>query len=105
MTKIRPVENRYNPFFLGLTAPQGRVEPGNISFKPERIERGASQPLGLPPEARISLMEKYGNKQLDPAIFAGAREKHMNGRSLLPEGALGNEGAINGAGASLNFFA
>ena len=54
-----------------------------------------------------ALSQKSGAHQpLDLGAFSGAREKMINGRSLLPEGALGTEGAINGKiGAKMNFFA
>lgn len=66
------------------------------------------QPLvGGPLEkAAVSLSQKYGSQSLDPTVFTGARDKYLNGKSLLPEGALGLENAVDGKkGANLNFFA
>ncbi len=52
------------------------------------------------------LAQKYGPSKLDAATVQGSKEKHMAGRSMLGEGALGKEGAVNGKlGARLNLFA
>ncbi|OGH96949.1 MAG: hypothetical protein A2104_03530 [Candidatus Melainabacteria bacterium GWF2_32_7] len=80
---------------------------GSVS-NPQQVQKVGFKPAGEDylSKASASLTQKYNSQPVDYAAFNGAREKFLNGRSLLQEGALGNEGAVNGTGgAKLNFFA
>jgi hypothetical protein len=60
----------------------------------------------IPEEASKSLAQKYGSPLLDTTAFQGATDNFSRGLSLMPEGALGKEGAVDGQkGGKLNVFA